>query len=64
MKQLGLMTGKIEITLQVLADGDIRHDVETEDGMGDELDILTALGMLEMAKDSLLHPGDEVEEED
>lgn len=54
--------GRIEIAVFFSADGDLLHNVETSDADGQELPLMQSLGMLEMAKDSLLHPNEDEED--
>jgi hypothetical protein len=58
--------GTITITTIVAEDGELIHNVEAVDADGDDLGLMESLGMIEMAKDSLLRvpPGTEIEGED
>lgn len=49
-----VLVGRITITTELGEDGDLCHDVEAVDGQGDDLGLMESLGMIEMAKDSLL----------
>lgn len=60
-----MLIGKIEIQLHVDGDGDLVHTCETSDSQGNDLPMIEALGMIEMAKDSILrdpHLDDEKDE--
>lgn len=54
----------IETYLDDDADGGMGHNVEAVDGSGNDLGLVESLGMIELAKDSLLRipPGADEEE--
>jgi hypothetical protein len=54
-----LLSGRIVIEMHIQDDGDVIIDIETDDGTGSEMDLVTAVGVLEMSKDSLLHAPEE-----
>ncbi|MCW2759051.1 MAG: hypothetical protein JWO46_2797 [Nocardioidaceae bacterium] len=55
----GYLLATIVIT-KTLTDDDVRVAVTVEDPEGDSIALVDALGMIEMAKDSLLHaPADD-----
>lgn len=53
-----LTIGTITIT-KYLSDDAVLVSIEASDPDGDRLPLVDALGMLELAKDSLLHPPDD-----
>lgn len=55
----------ITITTEIADDGKLLHNVEAVDADGDDLGLMESLGMIEMAKDSLLRiPPEDYEGED
>lgn len=56
-----MLLGRITITTEMDDDGNLNHDVEAVDATGADLGLMESLGMIEMAKDSLLRmvPGED-----
>lgn len=58
-----MIVGRVSIKLMLMGDGELVHFVEAVDADGEDLPLIQALGMLEMAKDSLLNAPPEEEED-
>lgn len=59
-----MLVGRIVIQTEMNDEGHLFLKVTSEDPAGDELSLLESLGMIEMAKDSLLHGPDGLDEPD
>lgn len=63
---LSRVLGTVTITTGMTEDGRYLHHVEAVDAEGDDLPLVESLGMIELAKDSLLRvpPGTEDDEDE